>query len=62
MLDVRFKVEPAHIGLLLLAVGADGTGLTVTLVVAAALAQPLTVTVTEYVPDSAVVAETIVGF
>lgn len=47
MLELRVKVEPAHIGLLLLAVGAAGVGLTVTEVVADAFPQPLTVTVTE---------------
>lgn len=47
LLAVRFNVEPAHMGLLLLAVGALGIGLTVTEVVAAALGHPLTVTVTE---------------
>src|SRR5947207_2898636 len=43
-------------------VGVAGIGLTVTLVVPAAEAQPLTVTVTEYVPASAVVAFERVGF
>lgn len=47
MLEVKFNVEPAHIGVLLLAVGAAGVGLTVTVVVAAALPQPLTVATTE---------------
>src|SRR5947207_13353402 len=43
-------------------VGVAGIGLTVTFVVPAAEAQPLTVTVTEYVPASAVVAFERVGF
>jgi hypothetical protein len=38
------------------AVGAVGIGFTVTVVVPATLVQPLTVAVTEYVPDIAVVA------
>jgi hypothetical protein len=44
------------------AVGALGIGLTVTVVVPAVEVQPLTVAVTEYVPDIAVVAFAIVGF
>jgi hypothetical protein len=44
------------------AVGVAGAGLTMTSVVPAADAQPLTVTVTEYVPASAVVALGRVGF
>jgi len=40
-------VEPAHIGLLLPAVGVAGVGLTTTVTVPAALVQPPTVTVTE---------------
>src|SRR6266567_3934136 len=43
-------------------VGVEGIGLTVTPVVPAAEVQPLTVTVTEYVPASAVVAFARVGF
>ena len=62
VLDVRFKVAPAHNGLLLLAVGAAGIGLTVTVTVPAELVQPLTVAVTEYVPDASVVAAAIDGF
>jgi hypothetical protein len=46
----------------LLAVGVVGMVLTTTLVVPAAEVQPLTVTVTEYVPASAVVALARVGF
>jgi hypothetical protein len=44
------------------AVGVAGIGLTTTLVVPAAEVQLLTVTVTEYVPASAVVAFARVGF
>jgi len=62
VLAVKLSVEPSQIGLLLLAVGAVGIGLTVTAVVPAALVQPLTVTVTEYVPLAAVVAPEIEGF
>jgi len=47
---------------LLLAVGAAGIGLTVTLVEPAGPVQPLTVTVTEYEPLAAVVAPAIEGF
>jgi hypothetical protein len=43
----RFSVEPAQIGPLLEAVGADGTELTVTLVVPAEPVQDPTVAVTE---------------
>jgi len=46
----------------LVAVGVAGTALTVTAVEPAAEVQPLTVTVTEYVPLSAVVAFDFVGF
>ena len=59
---VRFNVEPAHIGLLLPNVGAAGTGLTVTAMVACELVQPAADAVTEYVPEAAVVAPTIEGF
>ena len=55
-------VAPAQYGPPLLAVGVDGTALTTTLVVPAAEVQPLTATVTEYVPASAVVAFDLVGF
>ena len=58
---VRFKVEPAHNGPLFAAVGADGVAFTVTAVVEAALVQPLTVTVSEYVPAIATVAFVLVG-
>ena len=43
------------------ALGVDGIALTTTSVMPAALVQPLTVTVTEYVPASAVVALDRVG-
>jgi hypothetical protein len=47
LLAVRFNVDPAHTGLLLPAVGAVGTGFTVTDTVPAALGHPPTVTTTE---------------
>lgn len=47
VLAVKFNVEPAHIGLLLPAVGATGLGLTTTTVVPAGPGHPATVTVTE---------------
>jgi hypothetical protein len=59
---VRFKVEPAHTGLLLEAVGAEGFAFTVILTVPAELVQPFTVAVTEYVPVAAVVALVMEGF
>jgi hypothetical protein len=46
----------------LVAVGVAGVGFTTTAVVPAGLVQPATVTVTEYVPDIAVVDEGRVGF
>src|SRR5205809_6181295 len=55
-------VAPAQYGPPLLAVGVAGMGLTTTFVDPAAEVQPLTVTVTEYVPPSAVVALVRVGF
>src|SRR3954453_16800143 len=55
-------VAPAQYGPPFDAVGVAGVALTTTLVVAAAEVQPLTVTVTEYVPASAVVALARVGF
>ena len=55
-------VVPSQYGPVLEALGALGIGLTVTVVVPAAEVQPLTVTVTEYVPLAAVVALVIVGF
>jgi hypothetical protein len=58
----REIVAPAQYGPVFEAVGVVGMGLTTTLVVPAADVQPLTVTVTEYVPASAVVALERVGF
>src|SRR5436853_1243384 len=55
-------VAPSQYGPPLLAVGVAGVGFTITFVVPAAEAQPLTVMVTEYVPASAVVAPDRVGF
>src|SRR3954467_10151100 len=49
-------VAPAQYGPPLLAIGVAGMALTTTLVVPAAEVQPFTVTITEYVPASAVVA------
>jgi len=59
---VRLSVPPAQIGPLFAAVGVAGTALTVAVVVPARDVQPATVTVTEYVPEAAVVAAGIVGF
>jgi hypothetical protein len=56
VLAVKFNVAPVQTGPLLPAVGEDGIGFTTTVVVPAILVQPLTVAVTEYVPDIAVVA------
>src|SRR5436190_16128163 len=55
-------VAPSQYGPALVAMGVAGVALTTTFVVPAAEAQPLTVTVTEYVPASAVVAFERVGF
>src|SRR5712671_6597289 len=55
-------VAPAQYGPPFEAVGVAGVALTTTLVVPAAEVQPLTVTVTEYVPASAVGALARVGF
>jgi hypothetical protein len=55
-------VPPVQYGPLFDAAGAAGMALTTTFVVPADVVQPLTVTVTEYVPASAVVAPTRVGF
>src|SRR3954464_3113656 len=55
-------VAPSQYGPPFEAVGVAGAALTTTLVVPAALVQPLTVIVTEYVPASAVVAVVRVGF
>jgi hypothetical protein len=54
-------VAPAQYGPAFDAVGVAGIGLTTTFVVPAAEVQPFTVTVTEYVPASAVVAFVRVG-
>ena len=54
-------VEPAQYGPVFDAVGVD-RALTTTVVDPAAEVQPLTVTVTEYVPAIAVVALAMVGF
>lgn len=62
VLAERFNVDPAQIGELLDAVGAAGVGLTVTLTVPAGPVHPLTVAVTEYVPDAASVTLAMVGF
>lgn len=58
---VKLMVDPTQSGELLPAVGAAGTAFTTTVVVPAALVQPPTVTVTEYVPAIAAVAEGRVG-
>src|SRR3954451_167364 len=55
-------VAPAQYGPPFDAVGVTGVAFTTTLVVPAAEVQPETVTVTEYVPASAVVAFERVGF
>jgi len=55
-------VAPSQYGPPFEAVGVAGVALTTTLVVPAAEVQPFTVTVTEYVPASAVVALERVGF
>src|SRR5260370_39881391 len=55
-------VAPSQYGPPLVAVGVAGVALTMTFVVPAADVHPLTVTVTEYVPASAVVALARVGF
>jgi hypothetical protein len=58
----REIVPPSQYGPLLDAPGVAGIGFTTTLVVPAADVHPLTVTVTEYVPASAVVEFARVGF
>src|SRR5436190_1129623 len=55
-------VAPSQYGPPFVAVGVTGVALTTTLVVPAAEVQPFTVTLTEYVPASAVVALANVGF
>ena len=58
----RFKVFPAHTGLLEEATGVAGVGLITTLAVDGALLQPFTVAITLYVPASAEVTFALVGF
>src|SRR6478672_13433534 len=58
----RFNAAPAQIGPLLVGAGVAGIALTRAFTVPAGLVHPFTVTVTEYVPDAAVVEEAIVGF
>ncbi len=55
-------MAPTQTGELLPAVGATGVGLTVIVIVPAALVQPETVAVTEYVPAANTVTDVIVGF
>src|SRR5438034_2930822 len=55
-------VAPSQYGPPFVAVGVAGVAFTTTFVVPAAEVQPLTVTVTEYVPASAVVAFAHAGF
>lgn len=55
-------VCPMQTGLLLLMVGATGVALMTTEVVAVGEVQPLTVTVTVYIPLAAVVTLGILGF
>jgi len=62
LVAVKFNVDPAQIGVLLDAVGADGVWFTTTFVVPAELVHPFTVTVSEYVPAIANVAPGRVGF
>ena len=61
-LAAKLNVVPEQTGLLLVAVGAEGVMLMVTETVPADPVHPFLVAVTEYVPDSAVVALAIVGF
>ncbi len=61
VLELRFKVVPAQTGLLLVSVGDNGPGLTVTETVLTVLVHPFTVIVNEYVPVAAVLAFIIVG-
>src|SRR6266704_1204973 len=55
-------VAPSQYGPPFVALGVAGVALTTTFVVPAAEVQPFTVTVTEYVPASAIVAFARVGF
>jgi hypothetical protein len=59
---IKFKFAPSQTAELLDAVGDDGTGLTVTLVLTAMLVHCPVVTVTEYEPASEEVALLITGF
>lgn len=59
---LRFSVDPEQTGELEEAVGGAGVGLTTTFTVPAALVQPFTVTVMEYVPLAAAEALAILGF
>ena len=59
---VRLRLFPSHMGELLPAVGAVGIAFTTTVVVPAADVQLLTVAVTLYTPEAAVVAAPMVGF
>ena len=54
---VKVIAEPAHTGELLVGAGVDGNAFTATVVVAARLVHPLTVTVKLYVPAMAAVAD-----
>jgi hypothetical protein len=58
---LKLSVAPAHKGPLLVAVGVAGVALITTVVEPAALAQPLTVIVTLYVPALATVTLVILG-
>ena len=62
MLADKVRVVPEQIGELLLAVGVDGGALTVTVIIPLGPGQPLTVAVTEYVPEASVGALVTVGF
>ena len=61
LLAVKLKSFPEQTGVLLPGTGATGIGFTVTEVVAVGPAHPATVTLTEYVPEAAVVAGVIAG-
>jgi hypothetical protein len=59
---VKLKVVPTHNGLLAVAVGAAGIGLTTTFNVPVELVQPNTDTVNEYVPVSNKLTPLMLGF
>ena len=59
---LKVIVFPVQTGLLDVGAGVAGIGLTTTVVVPKALVHPPTVTVTEYVPEAAIVANGIDGF